>query len=272
MRPASSFVSRLAGLRQHGSVTLRKEGRIAWLTLHNQERRNALTGPMMVQLAGAVSELEHWKEGAAVILTGDGGTFCAGLDLSCVRSGVIASPEDGMLMSQYMTETLYRLRQLPLLSVAAVDGYGIGGGAELSTATDWRVMSQGATLRFVHAKMGATTGWGGGARLVSLVGRSTALRLLAHGTALDAAAAAAIGLCDGIGETDETAAAAALRLLVEPALVHSASVESLRAIKAAIAGASNIPEAVRAEETSAVGLVWGSDANRTAVGPGNKRV
>lgn len=262
----ATFIKRLSALKQPGTVTLNSEGSIARLTLSNPERRNALSGPMIAELAGAVAELEQWRGGAAVILTGDGGTFCAGLDLACVREGVIATAEDGMLMSRLMTDSLHRLRQLPMLSVAAIDGYGIGGGAELATATDWRVMGHGAQIRFVHAKMGATTGWGGGARLAALVGRRTALRLIAHGTAIDGEAASAIGLCDGIATPGESAAAAASRLLLEPALAHSASIESLRAIKQAIAGASDIPADVRAAETACVGQVWGSEANKSAVG------
>ena len=170
-------------------------------------------------------------------------------------------------MSKFMTETLYRLRQLPLLSVAAVDGFAVGGGAELTTSCDWRVMSSTATIRFVHAKMGAAPGWGGGARLVDLVGRREALKLLAHGTALDGAAALDLGLCDGVAEPGETAAAAATRLLIAPALEHAASIQSLRAIKTGVASASEISELVRGKETEAVGLVWGSEANRGAFKP-----
>ena len=218
------------------------------------------------QLSDAVSELEQWDEGAAVVLTGAGGTFCAGLDLELAR-GELGTPEQGALMSQLMTETLYRFRQLPMLSVAAVDGYAVGGGAELTTAADWRVMAHdGATIRFVHARMGAAPGWGGGARLVQLVGRRQALKLLAHGTPLDGVSALRLGLCDGVGEAGEEAAEAATRLLIEPALEHAASVQSLRAIKTGIAAATEIAPSVRADETRAVGLVWGSEANRGAFG------
>lgn len=238
---------------------------MAILTLSNPERRNAMSGPMMAGLADAVKELEMWNEGVAVILTGEGGTFCSGLDYELARGGTVSSPQQATLMSQLMTDTLHRLRQLPLLSVAAIDGFAIGGGAELTTATDWRVMASDAQVRFVHARMGATTGWGGGARLVGMLGRARALKLLAHGTPLDGNAAFALGLCDGVAQAGETAASAAARLLIDPAIAHSASVQSLRAIKSAFASASDIPPEVRAEETQAIGRVWGSEANRNAL-------
>uniref|UniRef100_A0A7S3F357 Uncharacterized protein n=1 Tax=Haptolina ericina TaxID=156174 RepID=A0A7S3F357_9EUKA len=259
------FVQRLSALPHPGRVTLKKESSVAILTLSNPERRNAMSGPMMAGLADAVKELEMWNEGVAVILTGEGGTFCSGLDYELARGGTVSSPQQATLMSQLMTDTLHRLRQLPLLSVAAIDGFAIGGGAELTTATDWRVMASDAQVRFVHARMGATTGWGGGARLVGMLGRARALKLLAHGTPLDGNAAFALGLCDGVAQAGETAASAAARLLIDPAIAHSASVQSLRAIKSAFASASDIPPEVRAEETQAIGRVWGSEANRNAL-------
>ena len=142
------------------------------------------------ELTEAVDRLAAWKDGAALILSGDGGHFCAGLDFELAK-GELSTPENGELMSMLMTDNLNRLRSLPLLSVAAVDGAGFGGGAELATACDWRVMAADARLRFVQAKMGATTGWGGSARLVELVGRRQALRLLTLSPTVDTYAATA---------------------------------------------------------------------------------
>jgi enoyl-CoA hydratase/carnithine racemase len=73
-------------------------------------------------------------------------------------------------MSAYMTATLNRLAQVPVVSVAAVDGFAMGGGFELTTACDYRVAAHTAVLQSVHAKMGVTPGWGGCSRLVQLIG------------------------------------------------------------------------------------------------------
>ena len=62
--------------------------------------------------------------------------------------------------------------------MAVVRGRAIGGGAELTTATDLRVFSPDASLSFVQSKMGLSTGWGGGSRLTSIVGRAKALRIM----------------------------------------------------------------------------------------------
>jgi len=266
----AAFLRQLARLDQPGHVSLTINGAVARLTLHNAERRNAISGPMMAQLSEHISMLEQWDEGAAVVLTGADGTFCSGLDFELARSHM-STPENGRLMADTMGSILHRLRQCQLFSVAAIDGHAVGGGAELATATDWRVMAPDATLRFVHARMGTSPGWGGGARLVGLVGRAHALRFLAHGTPITPAAALAVGLCDEVASHGETAAESAERVLVEPALAHAASTDALRAIKGAVAGASNLSDDVRDCEAAMLASVWGSGANRRIVEQINQR-
>ena len=86
----------------------------------------------MVRLAEAVDELEQWEHGKALILHGCEGSFCSGADLSIVKT--INTPREGNLMCSFMQRTLSRLESLPLLSVAAVEGRALGGGAEVSTS------------------------------------------------------------------------------------------------------------------------------------------
>lgn len=117
-----------------GDVTLtkltdRQEG-TAVISLSNPERKNALTGYMMVGLAEAVDELEQWEHGKALILHGCEGSFCSGADLSIVKT--INTPREGNLMCAFMERTLSRLESLPLVSVAAIEGRALGGGAEVS--------------------------------------------------------------------------------------------------------------------------------------------
>ena len=244
------------------SLALDAASGIARLVLRNRPHANALSSSMMVDLSEAIDRLEQWDAGAAVVLSGEGGTFCAG---AALNDGVLSSAEMGALFSGLMSESLTRLRRLPLVSVAAIDGAAIGGGAELATATDWRLLAPGARVQFVQARMGVSTGWGGAGRLAETVGRREALRLLLHSPSLDAAAAVGAGLADAVGGEGEPAAEAAVRLLLEPALERAGSRQAVRALKAAVAAHSQIDEAATRAETSEFAAVWGSPANKAAV-------
>ena len=157
------------------------------IRLSNAPKHNALTPRMMLDLAAIVDRLETdadfvCDQTAAIILTGDGRSFCAGLgtrhcghrefqitraetlkpcvDLSAARAQLTTATA-GYHMCTVMTDTLTRLRALPVLSVAAVRGHAMGGGAELTTACDMRLMAHHARIQFVQARMGVTPGWGG---------------------------------------------------------------------------------------------------------------
>jgi ethylmalonyl-CoA/methylmalonyl-CoA decarboxylase len=136
----------------------------------------------------------------ALVIRGEGDeSFCAGADLSFARN-YLNSPQNGFLMGSYMTEVLNRLRQLPVISICCVNGAALGGGAELATVGDFRIFGRKASIQFVHARIGASPGWGGALRLCSIAGRGHALRLLGTSEKLSSEAALAIGLADFIAE------------------------------------------------------------------------
>ena len=103
---------------------------IAVITLANDSSRNAISGRMMVKFAEIVDELEHWHDGKAIILNGLNKTFCSGADLTVVCS--ILTHEEGEMMCSFMHDTVLRFKALPFISVAAVQGQALGGGAEAS--------------------------------------------------------------------------------------------------------------------------------------------
>jgi ethylmalonyl-CoA/methylmalonyl-CoA decarboxylase len=263
MAALAAFARRLGGLPQPGTVSLTVADGVARLTLRNARSRNSLTGPMMAQFADAVHSLEA-SDAWAVVLAGDGGHFCAGADLNLALEH-LTTGDDARLMSELMTSTLGRLRALPILSIAAIDGNAVGGGAELATATDWRVFAADAHLQFVQTRMGASTGWGGSARLAEIVGRrATALKLLLHQPRLDAHAAMDVGLADAVAPAGESATDAAERLLLS-ARERAASPGAIRAVKAAVASATPVDDAAVAAETSAFATTWGAPPNRHAL-------
>ncbi|KAF0686242.1 Aste57867_21947 [Aphanomyces stellatus] len=182
--------------------------RTAVVELHNPSARNAISGKMMAELTDAVNQLEELVHSlGCVVIRGSGGHFCAGADLRVAKDH-LSSPEGGATMSRVMTHALTRFRRLPITSVAIVEGAAIGGGAEITTACDFRVMARSATIQFVHARMGVSPGWGGGARLVQLVGRQRSLRLLGRMEKLSSAEAHAMGLADEVVDDDAVDAGA----------------------------------------------------------------
>uniref|UniRef100_H9KUU8 Ethylmalonyl-CoA decarboxylase n=1 Tax=Bos taurus TaxID=9913 RepID=H9KUU8_BOVIN len=120
-----------------GSIDLQKENSgIGILTLNNPSKMNAFSGVMMLQLLEKVIELENWTEGKGLIIRGAKNTFSSGSDLNAVKA--LGTPEDGMAVCMFMQNTLTRFMRLPLISVALVQGRALGGGAEVTTACDFR--------------------------------------------------------------------------------------------------------------------------------------
>jgi ethylmalonyl-CoA/methylmalonyl-CoA decarboxylase len=222
-----------------GSIDLTKDDKtgIATVLLNNLEIKNAFSGKMMVDFADAVSELENWQEGRGVIVRGAGGTFCSGGDLNLMKN--ILTPSKGGDLSRFMQDTLMRLFCLPLVTVAFVEGRALGGGAELLTACDFRIFAKSASFGFVQSKLGVTTGWGGGVRLVELVGRTTALRLLSGGEVMSSCEARDVGLADGVVKDGEEGMEQVMKIIhrlvssaASPLVVQTAKKVVLNALSA----------------------------------------
>ncbi|KAF9426251.1 enoyl CoA hydratase domain-containing protein 1 [Entomortierella beljakovae] len=114
-----------------------------------------------------------------IVVTGSSNkSYCAGLDISAARTTLLTS-QSGAEMSTLMVSTLSRFLRLPIVTIAAIERAAIGGGAELTTFCDHRCLAENAKVQFVQTEMGVVPGWGGGSRLLGIVSRSHALRLLA---------------------------------------------------------------------------------------------
>ncbi|XP_068452429.1 ethylmalonyl-CoA decarboxylase [Clinocottus analis] len=253
-----------------GSVDLlQRESGIAVLTVNYPSRMNAFSGSMMVQLEQRVSQLESWADGKGVVVHGAAGTFCSGSDLNAVRA--ISNPQDGMKMCMFMQDALTRLLRLPLVSVALVEGRALGGGAELTTACDFRLMAPGSEIQFVHKHMGLVPGWGGAARLCRIVGSRNALKLLAGAVKVDPELGLQMGLADAAMEVQEGAGAALREAESWLGRYTDGAAPVIRAVKKVVLSGRELPlsEALRAER-DAFGTVWGGPANLQALASRSK--
>nr|SVE74738.1 EOG090X06RW [Daphnia carinata] len=218
---------------------------------------------MMVNLWNAVNELQDWKSGKGIILHSVGETFCSGGDLNTVRQ--ISNPDEGYKMSTLMHNTLTRLHQLPLISVALIQGKALGGGAELATACDFRLFTEKGEIGFVQGRMGVVTGWGGGTRLVQLLGQHRALELLLTSRQIAAPEAVALGLANGITKSSElTEAVEEAKQWLQPKLCHAPQI--VHALKHIVATARAVPyEESLLNERQVFAMLWGGDANKKAL-------
>lgn len=198
-----------------------------------------------------------------MIIQGKDGFFCSGGDLTTVKE--IATHEGGRQMGLLMQDNLKRLERLPLITVAVVQGKAIGGGAEICTAADFRLMTHSAEIGFVHIRMGITAGWGGGSRLVQLVGPTKALDLMSTGKRLTADQALEAGLISDIllcDEEDDVINKS--RDWLKPYI--SGACEPLKAIKNIVTAAKLLPiEEALKMELEIFSSVWGGPAHKRAM-------
>ena len=156
------------------SVTSDRYGDVWLVTVDRPQVRNAVD-PSVV--AGLVTALDAAENAAArsVVLTGAGSAFIAGGDLKLIRDSPF---EQTLSLSRNMAALLDRFASFPAPIIAAVNGPAFGGGAEVVTACDIRVAAPTARVSFRQVAMGLTTGWGAACRLVGILPRGAATRLL----------------------------------------------------------------------------------------------
>jgi len=176
--------------------------REAILWLSNPDARNAMSIAMMHQLKSIVEELENSPPNI-LIIRGKNRHFCAGGDLDDVKEYLIGD-EMGSAMCEWMTEWTNRLQQLPTFIIVVLEGAAIGGGAELLTLGDWILAERNSKIGFVQARLGVTTGWGGGTRLIQRIGKVRATQLLAMSPIFSATEAHDIGLVDNVTDSIDT--------------------------------------------------------------------
>jgi len=179
-------------------------GRVLVLTIDRPASRNALDGTTIRELSARFGALPD--DVRAVVLTGASGTFVSGGDLRELSEvSDRASTEAFCDLGRQMCDAIEDAR-VPVL--AAVEGFALGGGAELACACDLRVVASDATLGFFQAKMAVTTAWGTFARLVAYVGVGRATDLLYRAHALSGLEARALGLVEHVTATGEARATA----------------------------------------------------------------
>jgi enoyl-CoA hydratase len=157
---------------------------------------NALDRPTLEELRDRLQELAADAEARAVVLTGAGGkAFVAGADIKYM-SGL--SVEEATEWGELGHQAGQLLETMPKPTIAAIDGFALGGGCELALACDLRYASPGAKLGQPEINLGIIPGWGGTQRLARVCGLGVAKDLILTGRLVDADEALRIGLVNGV--------------------------------------------------------------------------
>lgn len=169
----------------HETILLELRGPVATVTLNRPEKANAINSTMRAELRQVFTELPSGGDTRAVIITGAGRHFCAGVDLG---AGLGEPGYDGL------ADFVESIAACPLPVIAAINGAAMGGGCEIALACDLRFIADTASIGLPEIRFGLLPLLGGTQRLPRLVGPAVAKEMLLTGLPLDAAAARACGL------------------------------------------------------------------------------
>ena len=182
---------------------------VATVTLDRPGKRNAVSLAMWRRLAETFSELGSRNDVRVVILTGAGGNFCAGADIS-EFSTVRADSRSGRIYEAANESASIAVRDCRKPTIAAISGYGMGGGCALALACDLRVGDATTRMGIPAARLGVVYGELDCALLQRQVGLANAKRVLYTGRAFDVQECAAMGLLDVVAPDTALAGARAL--------------------------------------------------------------
>ena len=236
----------------------RREGPALGLTIDRPEAKNALSRELCRRLEEAFERAARDETVSAVVLAATGDVFIAGGDLHELAAlPMDAGGADRVLELGAVARSIEACA-LPV--IAAVSGAALGGGAEVVLACDLVVMQPGATIRFVHAKMGLTPAWGGTTRLCERVGATRASEILLSARPIGGEEAVAIGLASRVVPE---ALAGALDLARELA---KSPREALAAIKRSLGASRDARrDSAFASEQKIFRSAWGSAAHQAAL-------
>jgi enoyl-CoA hydratase len=223
------------------------------VTMNRPHARNALSGPMMAVMRQAWDRVDSDPSIRACILTGAGGTFCAGADLKAMSADHPGSRTD---LDLSVIEPLLKGRRLTKPLIAAVEGYAIAGGTEILQACDIRVAGQSARFGVSEPRWGLFPMGGSAVRLPRQIPYTIACELLLTGRHITAAEALSFGL---IGRVVPDGSALETALEIATMIAANGPV-AVRAILRTIRETEGLPENEAFKIETPIGMaVFGSE-------------
>ncbi|MBO9608501.1 MAG: enoyl-CoA hydratase/isomerase family protein [Paenibacillaceae bacterium] len=178
------------------TIAISQHEAVGWIEIDREHKANALNLDSLKELDRAIEAYRNDDSVRCIVITGKGGkAFCAGADIAYY---VGIEPLQALAFMQYAQTVLAKLEELPKPVIAAVNGYALGGGMELSLACDIRIASENAIFGLPEVNLGLFPGWGGTQRLPRAVGLSVAKTMILTGSRIAASKAEQIGLVAGV--------------------------------------------------------------------------
>jgi len=192
------------------SVTVDVDAGLAVVRFDRGANRNALDQDTILALTAVARDLGDALDVQGVVLTGARDIFSAGIDLKDPAKW--NEETAGLLERRDIAQRGARLcrlwEELPQLTIAAIEGFAVGGSAALALACDWRVAARNAAIYLPEAKVGLNMGWGAIPRMTTLIGPARTKRAILLAEKLTAEVAERWGLVDLVSEPGEAVTAA----------------------------------------------------------------
>jgi enoyl-CoA hydratase len=184
----------------YNNILLEKSDAIATVTINRPKALNALNRETLEEMLTCFNDLAEDRSVQVVIITGAGEkAFVAGADISFMQG---LTPAEGKVFGRLGHAVTRTIENLPQPVIAAINGFALGGGCELSLACDIRLASDNAKFGQPEVNLGIIPGFGGTQRLPRLIGKGLANELLYSGKIIDAAEASRIGLVNRVVAQD----------------------------------------------------------------------
>jgi enoyl-CoA hydratase len=238
------------------TIALAVVDRVATITVNRPNKLNALNDRVIAELGDAIDSARQNGDVGGVILTGAGRAFVAGADISELENHGAVSAK---ALAQRGQEVFRRYETSPKPTIAAVNGFALGGGCELAMACHIRIASEAAKFGQPEVKLGLIPGYGGTQRLPRLVGRGRALQLLLTGETIDANEAYRIGLVNRVVPATDLIAAATTML---QAILANGPLAVAYCVEAVNRGTDLTLDEALALEATAFGLLAATDDKR----------
>ena len=183
-----------------GNIKLEKKGKIAIITMTRPEKMNALNLEVRQELYKILKNINSDENIRSTIITGEGEAFIAGADIQAMKNYTV---EQAIESSSQGNRVFSYIEKLRFPVIAAVNGWALGGGLELSLACDFRICSENAQFGQPEIKIGLLPGYGAGIRLPRIIGVARAKEMIYLGKIITAKEAERIGLVSLVTKPSE---------------------------------------------------------------------